>query len=135
MKHLISILLSLFVVSLLLLGCKKITIPVLDEVTITQNLPTSVQATCPVSDTQIDRCGFVCGKSSSGLVVEKAKWVVEGELSAGTISGTISGLTPNTIYFIAAYAENEKGIAYSSPLKFTTAPRVPNNDENSYPSF
>jgi len=40
----------------------------------------------------------------------------------GSFTGNISGLKPNTNYFIRAYATNNAGISYSNELTFTTLP-------------
>lgn len=133
MKHILSSLTLLAV--LFLTGCQKITIPQFGDVTISENLSDSVFVICPISGTKIDKCGFCLGKTSSNLVVEKAKWLAEGTIQGDVISGGIAGLTPNTIYYVAAYAENAAGIAYSAPLRFTTAPRVPVSDDNLLPTL
>jgi uncharacterized protein (TIGR02145 family) len=39
----------------------------------------------------------------------------------GSFSGTITGLTPNTTYYVRAYAINSAGTAYGNELSFTTA--------------
>jgi hypothetical protein len=45
--------------------------------------------------------------------------------AAGTVSGSfnalLTGLTPNTLYYIRAYATNAQGTAYGNELSFTTA--------------
>ena len=33
---------------------------------------------------------------------------------------TLTGLTPNTLYYVRAYAVNEEGVAYSSPIQVKT---------------
>ena len=38
----------------------------------------------------------------------------------GTFSSTISGLTPNTIYYVRAYATNSQGTAYGAEINFKT---------------
>ncbi len=39
----------------------------------------------------------------------------------GTFTSTISGLTPNTLYHVRAYATNSEGTSYGNDLTFTTA--------------
>jgi len=40
--------------------------------------------------------------------------------ATGAFSSSISGLTPNTIYYMRAYATNAEGIAYGNEIIFTT---------------
>jgi hypothetical protein len=43
----------------------------------------------------------------------------------GNYISTISGLSPETIYYLRAYAENNAGIGYGKEISFTTAPIEP----------
>ncbi|TGE20910.1 T9SS type A sorting domain-containing protein [Hymenobacter metallicola] len=40
---------------------------------------------------------------------------------AGTFTSTLTGLQPNTLYYVRAYATNEVGTSYGEQLTFTTA--------------
>jgi len=51
---------------------------------------------------------------------------------AGTFSGTISGLTPNTKYYVRAYATNGAGTNYGSYISFTTQDGAIDADGNVY---
>ena len=42
--------------------------------------------------------------------------------SFGTFVSALNGLTPNTLYFVRAYATNNVGTAYGNELSFTTLP-------------
>jgi uncharacterized protein (TIGR02145 family) len=46
-------------------------------------------------------------------------------VGVGTFTSIITGLTPNTTYYIRAYATNEIGTAYGTQLTFTTQNSVP----------
>jgi len=48
----------------------------------------------------------------------------EGE-GSGMFSSSITGLTPNTLYFVRAYATNKLGTAFGKEVSFTTAPIIP----------
>ena len=45
---------------------------------------------------------------------------------SGAYSGTLSGLSPATTYYIAAYATNSNGTSYGSTSSFTTLATTPN---------
>lgn len=49
----------------------------------------------------------------------------EDGTGAGEFFSNISNLQPRTVYYVRAYAENEKGIAYGSQVSFTSASGVP----------
>jgi uncharacterized protein (TIGR02145 family) len=50
----------------------------------------------------------------------------------GSFSGTLTGLTPNTTYYVRAYATNSVGTAYGSLVSFTTLSSVTDIDGNTY---
>ena len=50
--------------------------------------------------------------------------IVATTASTGSFSTNLSGLSPNTLYHIRAYAYNAIGIAYGSDLTFTTATQI-----------
>ena len=76
-----------------------------------------------------------CGKAIESRGVVYVKGDGEPTLSTGksAVSGTtgeytvtLSGLSPNTLYSVRAYAENEKGVAYSAEKRtFTTSVALP----------
>ena len=43
----------------------------------------------------------------------------------GSFTSSITSLTPNTQYFVKAYATNEKGTGYGNAVSFTTNPVIP----------
>jgi len=119
-------------VTLFLSGCvKDPVIPVLKTITVTDITISSV----------------VCGGEiiDDGGAPVTAKGVCWGEAPEPTVGGShtndgagpgnfmssITGLAPNTIYYIRAYAENSAGIAYGNEVSFTTnaaAAAVTTND-------
>ena len=50
----------------------------------------------------------------------------------GSFSGTLTGLSPNTTYYIRAYATNSVGTAYGNEVSFTTLATVTDIDGNIY---
>lgn len=62
--------------------------------------------------------------------------------SSGNFASNITGLLPNTTYYVSAYATNVKGVSYGNELKFTTALYAFNQgsiirdiDGNQYPTI
>jgi len=51
------------------------------------------------------------------------QFTADGE-GSGIFSTIITGLTPNTVYFLRAYATNSIGTAFGEEISFTTAPIV-----------
>jgi hypothetical protein len=50
----------------------------------------------------------------------------EGAASAtGTFTSNMTGLSPNTTYYVRAYATNTAGTAYGGEVNFTTSPQAP----------
>lgn len=66
----------------------------------------------------------VCWSSSANPTISNNK-TFDGS-GIGLFSSSITGLTPNTTYYIRAYATNSIGTGYGNEIKFTTA-----KDENS----
>jgi uncharacterized protein (TIGR02145 family) len=50
----------------------------------------------------------------------------------GSFSGTLTGLTPNSTYYVRAYATNSSGTAYGNEVSFTTLTTVTDIDGNTY---
>ena len=70
----------------------------------------------------------ICWNTSANPTVENSK-TIDGT-GTGTFTSNLSGLTPNTTYYIRAYATNSVGTAYGNELSFTTeeAMYFPPND-------
>jgi uncharacterized protein (TIGR02145 family) len=73
--------------------------------------------------------GLVYGTSSSPTLSNTVFTIGSG---TGIFSGTISGLTPNTTYYVRAYATNSAGTAYGNEVSFTTFQTVTDIDGNIY---
>jgi uncharacterized protein (TIGR02145 family) len=55
----------------------------------------------------------------------------DGE-GVGTFTSSLTGLEPNTIYYVRAYATNSAGTAYGAEITFTTEDGVVDADGNAY---
>jgi len=63
--------------------------------------------------------GLVYGTSSNPTLSNTVLSIGSG---TGGFSGTISGLTPNTTYYVRAYATNSSGTGYGNEVSFQTSP-------------
>ena len=77
------------------------------SVTCTGNIVSSGSA--PITE-----CGFCWSTTSQNPTVSNSH--SQSNLSSQSISANLSGLTPNTIYYVRAYAQNSVGISYSSKV-------------------
>jgi gliding motility-associated-like protein len=60
----------------------------------------------------------VCWSTTASPTVSNSK-TIDG-VATGTVTSTISGLNPNTKYFLRAYATNSVGVKYGNEIVFTT---------------
>ena len=67
----------------------------------------------------------VCWSATPYPTIENSK--TENGIGTGTFTSSLTGLTPNTTYYIRAYATNEIGTSYGNEITFTTlqAPELP----------
>jgi|GEM_PF-3813809 len=61
----------------------------------------------------------VCWNSASGPTIANS-FSVNGA-GTGAFSSALSGLTPNTVYYVRAYATNANGTSYGNEISFTTS--------------
>ena len=75
--------------------------------------------------------GLVYSTSTSPTLSNTVLTIGSG---TGSFSGTLTGLTPNTTYYIRAYATNSAGTAYGNEVTFTTTilTTVTDIDGNTY---
>ncbi len=116
-----STLLLLFFSQLFLAGCNKEKIPDLSTIAVTE-----ITATTAMSG------GIITSDGNADIIVRGVCWSTR---KSPTISGTrttdgygigdftsaVTLMTPNTLYYIRAYATNKIGTAYGNELSFTTS--------------
>jgi len=61
----------------------------------------------------------VCWKNSENPEITDSRTIEEG--GSGSFISIIEDLTPNTLYYVRAYAKNKAGIAYGNQVSFTTS--------------
>ncbi len=72
----------------------------------------------------------VCWSTSHNPTIKDSKTDDGG--GAGSFTSSISGLKPNTPYFVRAYATNSSGTGYGSTMLFTTLDKITDADGNTY---
>ena len=123
------------ILSVLLLcvtSCVYIEAPTLGDITVDNISPNSFTCSVIVDDGDIADCGFYYGTSKLNVTNNKGS-KVQATTEAGSFSAVITGLTPNTTYYIKGYAMNEAGEAVTAIVDVKTSSNVPNADDNKYP--
>lgn len=124
--------LYLFVIGLMMTACEQEFPPVLDSVTVDEVKSDGFVCHVDVTSGQVVDCGFYYGTSKNSVANAKSA-KVSGVLSGTVIQGTITGLKPNTTYYIMGFAMNEKGQGTTEVLQVKTAALVPGSGDNLYP--
>jgi len=110
---------------ILIEGCKKD--PVIPSLTtnavtnITINSVTTGGSVTKDGGKEVITYGVCWGTSNSPMI--SGSHSTDGK-GTGSFSSTITDLTPNTLYYVRAYATNSVGTAYGNVLSFTTTPIV-----------
>lgn len=106
-----------------------------DEITFTTPVSLPLLSTMPVSNvtrTNATSGGYINSTGGLKIVSSGICWSVSENPSItgphstnssekGSFSGTITGLVPNTVYHLRAYATNEIGTGYGNEITFTTS--------------
>ena len=111
----------LIIITLLIAGCNKekpkvTTDPVKN---ITTNSATSGGKVLDDGNADVSVRG-VCWSTDQSPTVNNSK-TMDGS-GIGSFTSNITQLTPNTQYYVKAYATNEKGTGYGNEVSFTTNP-------------
>lgn len=113
----------LFISAMLLnVSCSKDSEPVLKTSNVSNITKSTVAAGGDITSdegSEVTARG-VCWGTSSGPTVDNNK-TTDGS-GTGTFTSQVTGLSPNTTYYLRAYATNDAGTAYGDEVIFTTAP-------------
>ena len=104
----------------------------LNEITVADITANSVSCTVSVAEGNVEDCGFYYGTSKLNVTNSKGTRV-QAAYASPTFSTVITGLTPNTTYYIKGYAMNEKGEATTAIVEIKTLVNIPDADDNKYP--
>ena len=124
MKKVFNLLLSLCLLSgvLLLHSCKKDPeIPVLTTVAITDITTTSAASGGDVTSdggADVVARGVCWGTSANPTIAGSS---TSDGTGTGAFTSSLTGLTPNTTYYVRAYATNSAGTGYGNEISFTTS--------------
>jgi uncharacterized protein (TIGR02145 family) len=124
------------IVPLLVLVCLLIGIAIIDSCKKEDVIPTLTTTTVTNITVNSGTTGGLISKDGGAAVT--ARGVCWGTTSSPAISGShtsdangtgsftsnLTGLTPNTLYHVRAYATNKVGTAYGNDISFTTSPIV-----------
>ncbi|MGM0530862.1 MAG: PKD domain-containing protein [Bacteroidota bacterium] len=123
MKKLIIIPLSFIAASLFIFtGCKEEEPPAAGSLSVTEITSDSAKSEGDIIDNggaPVTSRGVVWSKSENPTVDEKEGMTDDGK-GTGEFTSELTDLTPNTTYYVRAYATNKNGTAYSEQKKFTT---------------
>lgn len=117
------ILFGLLIGLTLISSCKKDPVaPTLNTEAVTNISLTSVTSGGTITNTGgADIIAFgVCWGTTSNPTISDSH-TVDGK-GAGSFVSNVSGLTPNTLYYLRAYATNSVGTSYGDEVQFTTTP-------------
>ena len=67
--------------------------------------------------------GFCWSQTNTQPTTADSKNALGGTSSEKSYNATLTGLTPNTLYYVRGYAINEEGVAYSDPVQVKTLPQ------------
>ncbi len=121
------------VLNLLILGCFLVGITTLnsckkdkDMPTLTTTAVTAITTTGATSGGNITDDGGaevtdrgICWGTATNPTTSGSK--VSSGVGSGSFSADLTGLTPNTLYYVRAFATNSEGTAYGNEVSFTTA--------------
>lgn len=117
------------------LSCKKDngeSLPVVTTLAvsnITATSATSGGTITSVGDVPVTECG-VCWSTNQSPQIGDNKTI--DSLTSGSFISSLSGLNPNTDYYVRAYASNDVGTGYGDEIQFTTTDGVIDVDGNVY---
>ncbi len=100
--------------------------------TVTTQAASDITATTATGNGTISDLGVpspsqhgVCWSTSNNPDTSDSKTEQGAVAATGAFTSSITGLTPNTTYYVRAYASNSAGTVYGGEISFTTDPQAP----------
>ncbi len=100
-------------------------VPTITTQAVTNITPTSGKGNGEITATGGENAterGFEYKQGATGTII---KTYDTGSFGTGTFNKVITGLSPNTLYYVRAYAKNSAGIGYGDWVTFTTDKTTP----------
>jgi hypothetical protein len=125
--HLLNLLLQMGMLCILINGCKKEGVVTLPEVITTEITDiTQTTATCGGKITsdggaKVSACG-ICWSTGGIPTINDNK--TTGYTYIDSFTSILTLLSPNTNYFVRAYATNSKGMGYGGVVSYTTLEEI-----------
>lgn len=130
-----KILFPLFTILLMFAtSCDKEVPPVLTATIADSITVDAIYCHTTVIEGGVEDCGFYYGTSKNNVNTGKSE-KVQAVHSASVVSGTITGLKPNTTYYVRGYAMNEKGQAFTDIISVKTLEQSPDAGDNLPPGI
>lgn len=117
---------------LCLASCDKLEAPTVGDLTVSDVASNGVRCSVIVNGDEVTECGFYYGTSKVSVNNDKGS-KVQATQSEGSFSTVITGLAPNTTYYIKGYAMNSAGRATTALVEVKTLANVPEAGDNQYP--
>lgn len=115
---------SLLVIFALFYGCKKEEVPSLTTTAVTSITTATASTGGNVTDdgnADVTARGVCYGTATKPTITDSK---TSDGTGIGSFTSSLTGLTPNTMYYVRAYATNSEGTGYGSEVTFTTNPIV-----------
>ncbi len=111
-------------ITISLTSCKRVTLPKLTTIEASNPTTTSASSGGNITDdgnADVTARGVCWGTTTNPVVTGS---ITSDGTGTGSFTSSITDLTPNTKYYVRAYATNSEGTAYGNEVTFTTNPVV-----------
>ena len=123
----------LFAVLLMCMAsCEKVLPPSLKMLTVDDVTESTIVCSCELAEGSVEDAAFYYGTSKNSVANMKSG-KVPATVDGMVIRGEVTGLKPNTTYYIMGYGMNEKGQSTTAVETVKTASRTPQPNDNLYP--
>ncbi|MBR4779650.1 MAG: hypothetical protein IK011_07185 [Bacteroidaceae bacterium] len=125
---------ALVCATILFCGCEKLTVPTIEDTSVTETTPGVIRAQATMTSKEIDDYGLIYSTKNSSPTLASKEGTVQGTLEGSAFTAEAM-LKTNTTYYFVFYATNEVGTTYSTAIKLTTSLYSPSIDDNPMPNL